>query len=774
MAVSVLSYPCWCLYCAPPLNRLACFVAAKHGLRKTCEFSGTLRECGKYLAERNAAWDGVWVLYAVGSPAVRLGYTYNISGEMTQSAFHDWDGSAWTERSERRREYDRLGRLAKVLENGQEVATYTRSAMGRLAKTTLFDRGAVVMERTKVRDVLGRPLERSYLSGGQPLYQEVTTYGTSAARAASKTHGWKVNGATTTHTTQYAYDELSRLVSATGDLGGSYEFDVAGRLTDKQENGKHLRFGYMPTAYRVNWIDTAGDRPYYLHNYDVSGNLVHDHRTKSEFTIGAHSLPVEVAVAPTDGVGWQVSMVYDEAGARAWRTVKNTATNEERTEAIVPGVGSYVKENNGEWRLLRLDLVEGGYRQNGNGNAVFPVRDAQGNVRGLAEQGTGLVAAYAYTSYGQIKELKEASLADNLRWQGKLWDGEYGLYNFGSRYFDPVTGMWTSPDPAGQFANPYGYGGDPINFVDPNGEWVHIVIGAIVGAVMGTVNGIVQCANSDQSCARTIGAGAVVGAAAGAATAATGGAVGEWATGAVGLATESGTAAAVAGGAAQGAVSGAVGGFVSSTANSAIQRGDDWWKFNRSFGDDAFAALYGGLGGMASGALTAGIMYGLSDAYQWQTHKTVLEYANSTGRLETRGIQYILANEGIESDIGYVTDSNLELGKSNYSYDTNIATISEADITTDGRFSAAKFYHAVVHESNHKPLFSTKGLIQWEVMQTFDGSGYKNMLDTQEKIINRNMMGHKYFHNWPNDLQKFITDKYHSYINKNHPAFYGF
>jgi hypothetical protein len=31
--------------------------------------------------------------------------------------------------------------------------------------------------------------------------------------------------------------------------------------------------------------------------------------------------------------------------------------------------------------------------------------------------------------------------------------------------------MWTSPDPAGQFANPYGYGGDPVNFVDPNGEW---------------------------------------------------------------------------------------------------------------------------------------------------------------------------------------------------------------------------------------------------------------------------------------------------------------
>ena len=49
------------------------------------------------------------------------------------------------------------------------------------------------------------------------------------------------------------------------------------------------------------------------------------------------------------------------------------------------------------------------------------------------------------------------------------YDGEHGKYYFGARYFDPFFGMWMSPDPAGQFANPYTYGGDPINLNDPTG-----------------------------------------------------------------------------------------------------------------------------------------------------------------------------------------------------------------------------------------------------------------------------------------------------------------
>jgi RHS repeat-associated protein len=64
------------------------------------------------------------------------------------------------------------------------------------------------------------------------------------------------------------------------------------------------------------------------------------------------------------------------------------------------------------------------------------------------------------------------------------YDGEHGKYYFGARYFDPFFGMWLSPDPAAQFANPYTYGGDPLNYVDPNGEFVNLAFGAAIGAII--------------------------------------------------------------------------------------------------------------------------------------------------------------------------------------------------------------------------------------------------------------------------------------------------
>ena len=58
-------------------------------------------------------------------------------------------------------------------------------------------------------------------------------------------------------------------------------------------------------------------------------------------------------------------------------------------------------------------------------------------------------------------------------------DGRLGLYDFGARYYDPFLGLWMSPDPAGQFANSYTYGGDPINYIDPTGMWA-LGVGFIV------------------------------------------------------------------------------------------------------------------------------------------------------------------------------------------------------------------------------------------------------------------------------------------------------
>ncbi len=84
---------------------------------------------------------------------------------------------------------------------------------------------------------------------------------------------------------------------------------------------------------------------------------------------------------------------------------------------------------------------------------------------------SGIKTAYDYRPFGRENALAEGMEGDvdNRRWQDKEYDGEHGKYFFGARYFDPFFGLWMSPDPAMQYANPYTFGGDPVNFIDPTG-----------------------------------------------------------------------------------------------------------------------------------------------------------------------------------------------------------------------------------------------------------------------------------------------------------------
>jgi RHS repeat-associated protein len=70
--------------------------------------------------------------------------------------------------------------------------------------------------------------------------------------------------------------------------------------------------------------------------------------------------------------------------------------------------------------------------------------------------------------------------ANRYLYNGKelLDDLNLNLYDFGARYFDPVIGRWTSPDPMAserEWLSPYNYvQNNPLNRFDPDGmldEW---------------------------------------------------------------------------------------------------------------------------------------------------------------------------------------------------------------------------------------------------------------------------------------------------------------
>lgn len=77
--------------------------------------------------------------------------------------------------------------------------------------------------------------------------------------------------------------------------------------------------------------------------------------------------------------------------------------------------------------------------------------------------------------FGEQVTLSEPADKVTENFTGKEKDDETQLNYFGARYLDPMLGLWTSVDPARQFASPYLYAGNgynPINSFDPDGNTV--------------------------------------------------------------------------------------------------------------------------------------------------------------------------------------------------------------------------------------------------------------------------------------------------------------
>ena len=431
-----------------------------------------------------------WTIHGMtGTPATRVSYSYNVSGELASIETADWKNGSWNTISTLAYSYDKFGRLESVLEDGDSLMRVDRAPGGTVSRKAFFDKGEHVYDMTYAKDIYGRTTRIEYKDASDKvLYSETATYpSVVAGRLATAVHAWDGYGSTET----YTYDAQNRLASFTSDnsqIGyGYYQYDALGRITFKSERGSAVAFRYNNNSFRPNAMNINGaDTAYY--SYDASGNVWLDRRTKSAYTLNALGLPDKIRLFTIDpdyvtldqvnstatltNEIANTAILYDESGNRVWR--RTIRPKDDLEELTVPGVGEYHAQHyraNGDFELNRIDLVGGGYRDVANDMALFPVKDLQGSVRGYADK-NGLRSAIGYRPYGTPENLMIALGNDDMRrWQSKEFDWLYGKYNFGARYYDPFFGLWMSPDPAGQFANPYTYGGDPLNYVDPMGMW---------------------------------------------------------------------------------------------------------------------------------------------------------------------------------------------------------------------------------------------------------------------------------------------------------------
>ena len=118
----------------------------------------------------------------------------------------------------------------------------------------------------------------------------------------------------------------------------------------------------------------------------------------------------------------------------------------------------------------------------------YYVLNLQGDVVGLIDENSALVAKYTYSAWGGIISVTDAAGAaitssthianiNPLRYRGYYYDTETGFYYLQSRYYDPVTHRFINADSIASTGlgfvgtNMFAYcNNNPVNYCDVTGE----------------------------------------------------------------------------------------------------------------------------------------------------------------------------------------------------------------------------------------------------------------------------------------------------------------
>ena len=114
------------------------------------------------------------------------------------------------------------------------------------------------------------------------------------------------------------------------------------------------------------------------------------------------------------------------------------------------------------------------------GSVHYPAYDGNGNITEYLDVTGGVLAHFEYDPFGNTVVSTDATNQFEYRFSTKPIDSATGLFYYGYRFYDPLTGRWPSRDPIGEIGgvNLYGFvWSDGINWVDHLGLNVYGIDG---------------------------------------------------------------------------------------------------------------------------------------------------------------------------------------------------------------------------------------------------------------------------------------------------------
>lgn len=500
-------------------------------------------DAGTVLSAYNAWGDILWDRQKVhlDKADIVTSYSYHNNG-LLQQISQNGRTTVYT--------YDNQQRLNSVNIVGEHQQEFVYDNFDRAIQLTENIKGQQFIRSTEY-DLLGRVKKEIYPSGyyvvnsydkNGYLTETRDRYNTLIWQAlASNAKGQFTHVKKGTRETRFTFDNRSFPVSifSNGIIDLGFSFNNKGNLsyrTDNLTNQKEI-FTYDNLNRLTQWdvyknnISTKSDNISYgssgtitsssiLDNYDYvygEGNGKPDALTSIEGV--PSSIPTsDLEISYTDfkkvkaltEAGKQYDITYGVDNQRRLTTYsKNGVRNLTRYY-----LGNYEKEINSSGKVRQIHYLKGGdglagiyVNYDGRDTLYYTYSDYQGSLLALTNQEGGIVERYAYDPWGNQRDPYQWAGKDT-RSSFKITRGytmhehlsAFGLIDMNGRMYDPLTGMFLSPDPFVQAPdnwlnfNRYGYCyGNPFMYSDPSGEYALIddLIAGVIGGVVNLVGNLI-------------------------------------------------------------------------------------------------------------------------------------------------------------------------------------------------------------------------------------------------------------------------------------------
>ncbi|SCA62845.1 hypothetical protein SCG7109_AE_00150 [Chlamydiales bacterium SCGC AG-110-M15] len=403
--------------------------------------------------------------------SIHYRYTYSPSGRplkvenlLTQKS---------TERS-----YDLHGSILEDLSENNQNVSYRYDQKGRCTHLTLPDsssihysynglylksvkRGAYTHSYDQ-EDLSGRVLKETHFNGTSSDYH----YNLMGQKidATSPHYSWHINEydpvnrliayesndpiSKTEHS--FAYDDCDQIISEKSFKDHLFDYDSRGNRLSKDDD-----------IYKVNHLDELLEFSNVSREY-LDGNLIQN----GEVTLSYDAW--DRMISSEKPLQWRVDYQYDAFNRRLSKKVYTWQDKWIEKEEI-----HYIYQDDIEIGSENDLQILGRNRQavalEIDQEIYTPIYDRTCSIALLLDLSNTVVSHNRYTAFG---EFETYGLKSPWVYSNKRLDEETGFIFFGRRYYEPLTGRWTTQDPLGFADGPNLYAyvhNDPLRFIDYEG-----------------------------------------------------------------------------------------------------------------------------------------------------------------------------------------------------------------------------------------------------------------------------------------------------------------